>query len=416
MATSDGPVCAGYALDAEGHLVPGLVARSKRELAATLNRWLRESSAATIGDVGTYGGRAHLHLAIDGYEAALNADTKRGAINEHVRLVAREGPDADWRVVANDRGVVNKVVPTISVDRLHGWYCYLTTPLSSPETISTSVTAAVVQFPHPGGEHSPPPHGDEMPWNTGDHRRKFLRSHGRYIDDAGAEGEAELVFWGEWEAPSRVVERWASDGRKPRALHEPYWCAPPTGERQNTDPWVFGPAFRYSNCKQQTVNGPTNIQRLPRGSLIIFGSTLDGEFVVDTVFVVASARPWTPSDSAALDVDDAFRTCTIDSVATTEHRDAGFTVYSGATPKQPVEGMYSFVPARRADDPAARFARPALHLPDLVNPASTMAPKGVGTQLSSDDVRDAWLRVREQVSSAGCVLGVNLHTPHWQAG
>ena len=37
-----------------------------------------------------------------------------------------------------------------------------------------------VQFPHPGSEHTPRPArlGTVMPWNTGDHRRKFLRAHG----------------------------------------------------------------------------------------------------------------------------------------------------------------------------------------------------------------------------------------------
>ena len=46
--------------------------------------------------------------------------------------------------------------------------------------------ASVVQFPHPGPEHKPPPAGD-MPWNTGSHRRKFLRAGGQWIDDRGAQ-------------------------------------------------------------------------------------------------------------------------------------------------------------------------------------------------------------------------------------
>ena len=95
-----------------------------------------------------------------------------------------------------------------------------------------------VQFPHPGGEHRPDT--QLMAWNTDDHRRKFLGSHGRYLDGDQLR-EGNLVLWGEWEAQSRVVRRWAVSGRMPCVLHEPYW-APLEGEgfRQNTDPWIWG--------------------------------------------------------------------------------------------------------------------------------------------------------------------------------
>lgn len=46
-----------------------------------------------------------------------------------------------------------------------------------------------------------------MPWNTGPHARKFMRGHGRYLGRTGPPGEADLVFWGEWEAPSRIIGR-----------------------------------------------------------------------------------------------------------------------------------------------------------------------------------------------------------------
>jgi hypothetical protein len=62
------------------------------------------------------------------------------------------------------------------------------------------------------------------------------------------------------------------------------------------------------------------MQRLRRGSILCFGSTIDGEFCVDTVFVVASAEPWVPAQTADLDVDDAFKICTGGSI-TTRRRD-----------------------------------------------------------------------------------------------
>jgi hypothetical protein len=100
-------------------------------------------------------------------------------------------------------------------------------------------TVAFVQFPHPGGEHVPA--SDDMPWNVDAHRRKFLRTRGRCVDADHHLDTAEVVFWGEWEAPSRVEQRWPTRGRLPRAVHRPYWARPTsTGFRQNTDPWVFG--------------------------------------------------------------------------------------------------------------------------------------------------------------------------------
>src|SRR4051812_1450404 len=64
-----------------------------------------------------------------------------------------------------------------------------------------------VQFIRPGGEHAPD-QGDLKFWNRDQHRRKFLRSGGRYVD-GGETKEGEVVFWGEWEPESRVVARYA---------------------------------------------------------------------------------------------------------------------------------------------------------------------------------------------------------------
>ncbi len=122
--------------------------------------------------------------------------------------------------------------------------------------MTASQNVYVVQFMHPGSEHNPRV-ADRMEWRVTDpHARKFVRSPGRYLDGNGEAYESELVFWGEWEGPSDVVDRWDRDGDLPRFLHEPIWGPPPTpGFRQNTDPWVFGDSFRYSNCKQFTYRG-----------------------------------------------------------------------------------------------------------------------------------------------------------------
>jgi len=271
----------------------------------------------------------------------------------------------------------------------------------------------VVQFPHPGGEHVPP--SDEMPWNVGPHRRKFLTSTGRYLDRRGGSREDVLTFWGEWEPPSRVVRRWPPQDRLPRALHQPYWFRPTrSGPRQNTDPWIWGEQMLYSNCKQ--IVGPcrlhTAMRHLPPGSVICFGSSIAGDFCIGTVFVVASAEPWVPAEAADLDVSDAFAVCTGGSITagrTDAH--AELVLYRGATPEHPVDSMYSFIPARRANHREPRFARPAIKLTDLINPASKQSTWGSKRPLPPPKVRRAWKSVRQQVIDHGDMIAVHLATP-----
>src|SRR6516162_4277523 len=146
-----------------------------------------------------------------------------------------------------------------------------------------------VHFPHPKTEHNPG-RSSRQPWNTSlEHRRKFLRNPGRYVTPVGSLAEAPLAFWAEWEAPSYVIHPRLAEGDLPRFLQEPRWERPTTkGFRQNTDPWVFGDCFRYSNCRQLKQSG---FRSLAAGSVILFGSTLglasaDGpRFVLDTLFV-----------------------------------------------------------------------------------------------------------------------------------
>jgi hypothetical protein len=286
------------------------------------------------------------------------------------------------------------------------------------------VQPVVVQFPHPGGEHNPGK-ATRMPWNTGEHRRKFLQGPGRYVGDGGVLVEAPLVFWGEWEAPSCVIKRWSAEDDLPQFLHAPVWERPRFGGlRQNTDPWVFGDCFRYSNCRQLSQR---RLQNLAPGTLILFGSALEPSsaarrFVIDTVFVVSEDRQrFTPADPP--NTDEAFRICTVESLATDGDgmmcgsvkscgaTNSWFTLYRGATHENPVDGMYSFVPCKRADRENFRFSRPKLSLPsEIVSPAS-QAPNGAGNPLPRRKIQDLWKIVRDQIHSAGCLERVHFSTP-----
>ena len=275
---------------------------------------------------------------------------------------------------------------------------------------STAPPKSVVQFPHPGGEHDP---GGELhqPWNTGMHRRKFLCVPGHYVSGDASIASAALVFWGEWEPPSKIIARWPKNGSLPRSLHEPVWEYPTMqGERQNTDPWVFGYSFRFSNCRQLTPRQKRSaLQKLTEGSMVLFGSTVGGQFVIDTVFVVKDSCLFSPSNPP--ETDEIFRVCTIESLLTTGDADSPFTLYRGATYEAPVNGMYSFVPCRRADITNVRFPRPYVSLPGYVNPRSAQAPKGAKSPRSATEVREQWECVRQQVLDAGCLLGLRFSSP-----
>jgi hypothetical protein len=83
--------------------------------------------------------------------------------------------------------------------------------------------------------------------------------------------------------------------RGPRWLHTPYYVRPedywPDG-----DPFVLGDRFLYTRCKQFKGDRPTFLRDLATASLILFGSRVGGEFVLDTVLVVADGTLYDSGD------------------------------------------------------------------------------------------------------------------------
>lgn len=121
-------------IDPSGHLARGLRLGSKRELVDVLRHWLSESATETLGDIATFGGRPWLAVEIDNHEVVINADSKRAAVERFVQAGMLQ-PDRPWRVVANRRGRVNKVLPDAEAPSLPGWYAYLVRPLDEEGTI-----------------------------------------------------------------------------------------------------------------------------------------------------------------------------------------------------------------------------------------------------------------------------------------
>ena len=65
----------------------------------------------------------------------------------------------------------------------------------------------IIQFTHPGEEHGPDsPEMAYKSWNLGPHRRKFISCQGDYVDNRNSLiMNNNLLFWGEWEPPSKVT-------------------------------------------------------------------------------------------------------------------------------------------------------------------------------------------------------------------
>lgn len=266
-----------------------------------------------------------------------------------------------------------------------------------------------VQFPHPGSEHEPT--GPWMEWNRRAHARKFLKAHGTYI----AQGEPRtgpFTFWGEWEPQSRVFETFPKQGRGyPRWLHQPYWRVPQHRRLlQNTDPLVFGDQFLYSNCRQGRNR---KLRELAPGSLVVFGSKLQGEFVVDTVFVVGDfAQGFTAAAAGEVRCEDWVRAVVFEPLRVSAKRGEHFRLYRGRSYQEAPAGPFSFVPCRQyGGSGAAAFPRPALRLPRRwIEPNLAMGAKA--TPASPADIQELWNEIVDQVvDRAELALGIHLEAP-----
>lgn len=275
-----------------------------------------------------------------------------------------------------------------------------------------------VQFSHPGREHEPDRNGGKA-WNTWDssHARKFMQLRGQWIEGGGTTRSGDLRAWGEWEPESDLIRELNQPYQNwlyPRYLWHPYYVPRDDYQRlHNTDPFIFGERFLYSNCGQPSKPGLTH---LGKGSVIAFGSgrKIEGErrWMLDTVFVVADYVDYGAPEARLVLADlgpEAFLSATASPIV--DNEDASFRLYMGATPSDPVDGMFSFFPAMPTDGHAG-FPRPPVDLPrDYFNPRSWQAPKGLWRERTSEELRGLWQCLVDQVREAGLVLGTYAELP-----
>lgn len=232
----------------------------------------------------------------------------------------------------------------------------------------------MIQFLHSGVEHT---RQSGEKWNTGSHRRKFMRHTGMYLNNGNKE-VGQFHFWGEWEAQSDflpIKPELVSGKGLPVGIFSPYYSlkAKPSGAI-NTDPFVFGD-FVYSCCRKTKNGKPTMLSKnLNAGDIILFGSCFGGNFILDTVFVVKDCKKIKLRNyekELKGKVSNSFIETVIKPIFD-ENCSSGckyptdeLTIHFGATYDDPVDDLFSFVPCASVNSKNQYFSRPIIKHPGI---------------------------------------------------
>ena len=284
-----------------------------------------------------------------------------------------------------------------------------------------------IQFLHPGSEHTPDKNNpNHISWNQSKHKRKFIKNPGAYLE-GDRKNDSDLIFWGEWEPQSDVIQELEVKQKKvyPKYLYQPYYSIIDNKQfLQNTDPFVFGNNFYYVCCRQATKRGSTKLRFLERGSVILFGSCLNKQFVLDTVFVVDSYVDIESLEQISQHVPETDRETYVD--VTLKHildntsdscikknesnctASQNFHLYTGAKFDNPVNDMFSFFPCLPyKQNSNIGFIRPAIQVSDI----SPNLNQNFKILNSKQGHQQLWQQVRRQVEQAGLKIGIHSKLP-----
>jgi hypothetical protein len=255
-------------------------------------------------------------------------------------------------------------------------------------------------LPHPGRERLPREGSNLVGWpSRTTHARKFLRARGEWVLSNGEAGESWLEFWGEYEGPT-VCEFLPANAGGPKVVQS--IIPNPGSPTLNTDPWVFFPGFIWSICRHTALR--TAVQA---GDLVLFGSTINGQWLLDTAFVAKERRTGggpgefgAPYDRLVLRMLPAL-----------------FEPFVGQ-PFNPSTEMFSFVPAARADAGHNPFARVSMNMLFSLlrkngdgQPPSPANAQALVACTHTGGAQAFWDRLVEKIEDAGLVLGTSIHHP-----
>jgi hypothetical protein len=240
-------------------------------------------------------------------------------------------------------------------------------------------------------------------WNNENrHFRKFLVNNGLYLTDLeAAPKEGRLHFWGEWEPQSNFTLTGLTGKYVPNAIHEPFFTSMGQGIH-NTDPFVFGKYFYYSNCKQ----GRNKMNSLSSGDIIIFGSEFSDGFALDTVFVVKDSISTYEYRKDPTRVPDLLRRITLD-INNLYINNNEFRLYKGEMYQDSTKSIFSFFPCKLANQ--GTYPRPMLSFDKF-----GLQSPGAGTVLRDIKYTSSeffWFDLIEEIRKQGYYLGIQTDMP-----
>lgn len=301
----------------------------------------------------------------------------------------------------------------------------------------------VLEFTHPGCEFIPgkrrvsmrdfifsdkssPIRSGVRQWNELEtHRRKFIYSTGSYIeklDQAPVTGQ--ISFWGEWEAQSWAEELASGELKRPKLVHYPFLDEDYQGKRNhNTDPFVYGDHFWYTNCKQKAGGVASS---LANGSVILFGTEFKEGFRLDTVFVVG--KSWKQkeiSEKILHSVSKQLRVVNFEHKNLCSNPDQRFLRFYRGQSYAEDSSFFSFVPCKASGDSPVIHDRllldpwPKFHLTKKPGAKSVcarlfldeMKAHGVDS-LTEDKTRSYWRLIADYCLEQGYQLATQIALPN----
>ena len=251
-------------------------------------------------------------------------------------------------------------------------------------------------------------------WNTENiHYRKLILNSGKYLDCLSSdEKNAELIFWGEWEAPSVFIP--FENKEIAQGLHCPIVVDETNSLLQNTDPYVFGSNFKYAICSQTGV-----MTQLAEGSLVLFGSTSSVGFLLDTVFVVKNSEiANSVYQNQASNYSKVYKKVTLDCLGncylTDKCTSSKNRIYSGKSWSED-KNYFSFVPCKIADSDSQSNGIEKLIIPhefsDLSFNITRQRQGHPYNHFKGYKPEDVWLELIQFVLSKGFYIGTYLEEP-----
>jgi hypothetical protein len=290
----------------------------------------------------------------------------------------------------------------------------------------------IIQFLHPNTEAEPiHPNDKIIPWNNNKtHRRKYLVSTGKYLDNNYQLVKNELAFWGEWEAQSEIIKINKSKSGAPNYFNFPFLDPSVPEKTHTTDPYVFGNNFKYFICRQSKNHHI--LKNLEPGSIILFGSCINFKFCLDTLFVVS--KNWFNYNTSNIEthfpknkrgrfyhtcMDPIFGSAQYNTNVDEEdncriNKGETFVCYDGVNfeEKENYNGMYSFVPSKiyNNENPnTSIFVQPVINLDKIINHEQTM---GIKSEDESDqEIKEFWNKIIEQIKNNNLLQGVYFNSP-----